>query len=82
VIPGKEEGFARKRLARDKANRRWVKNRHLVIPAIVGVLLFGGLMGGTIAMSIAVELAIYGMCIGAGLALFIFGPSVIKELCE
>lgn len=78
----KTEAFARKRKTRDKANLRWVKNRHLVIPALGGVALLGGFAGATVAMSINSGLIAHGFIAGAVLAYGVAGWRVVKDLCE
>ena len=35
----KPDQFERKRRTRDKANQRWIKNRWLVVPAFLGLIL-------------------------------------------
>ena len=74
----KEQAFAHKRKVRDKANLRWIKNRHLVMPGFMLLLLFGGLIGGTIANSFSPATIPTGVIIGmlCGVA---FGSSYIMR---
>jgi hypothetical protein len=82
VKSGKIEGWNTKRKARDKANHRLVKNKHLIVPGLLGAALIGALCGGTIAMSFGPEMIVYGAMIGAGLAIGFGGPSIIRALTE
>lgn len=59
--PDKAEGFARKRKARDKANMRWMKNRHGFFLAVA----MGALVGGTVTATTAPLLMPYAVIAGA-----------------
>ena len=74
--------FARKRKTRDKANLRWVKNRHLVLPFVGGAVLIGGLWGGTVAMSFGPQLTVHGVIVGAVGAFGLLGPAIINGLTK
>lgn len=82
MIEGKEDGFARKRRTRDKANRRFLKNRHMIIPGLAGLAALGGMAGATVALSIGPALSPYGFIIGAAVAYAAGGWHVVRDLSE
>lgn len=78
----KPDAFAHKRKVRDKANLRWVKNKHLVMPGFLLLMFFGGLLGATIANSFnpqAIPIgAVAGMLFGVALG----GSYIIRDLTK
>jgi hypothetical protein len=80
MIEGKEEGFARKRKARDKANHRLIKNQHWIAPTVIGICLIGSVAGGTVALTFAPHQIGLGALMGSWVALLIFLHFALKEL--
>lgn len=78
----KPEAFAHKRKVRDKANLRWIKNRHLVVPAFGALLLMGGLIGGNLAMRVNPDLTGTGVLAGMVLGFAVGAPLVVRSLCN
>jgi hypothetical protein len=67
---GKEQAFANKHRAKQKAIRRYVKNRELIYPGILAAAFLFGALGGTIAESIDPRFALIGAFAGMWLGLF------------
>ena len=77
----KADAFARKRKTRDKANLRWVKSRHLVVPGFLLFAFAGAVMAGTLGEAMGVNIAgasIFGIFVAMALG----GPYLIKRLTE
>lgn len=70
-----DTAFDRKRRARDKANLRWLKNRHGLAVAIV----MGGLLGATVAMSADLRATPYGLIAGALLAFVLASRAIARN---
>lgn len=75
----KSAAFARKRKTRDKANRRWVKSRHLVVPGFLLFIFAGGVIAGTIGEAAGVDIAAAAV-IGIVAAVAVGGPYIVKRL--
>ena len=78
----KPEAFERKRLTRDKANHRWVKSRHYVVPAFVALYVTGAVIGSTAAQTISPDAAIGGGLLGSALAVMLGGHYIVRRLCD
>jgi hypothetical protein len=80
MIEGKEEGFARKRKLRDKANLRFLKQKHFILPGIWGAMFIGFLMGGSIALTISPALIPLGALLGTWAAALALGIYILQDL--
>lgn len=80
MIDGKEDGFARKRKARDKAAHRFIKQQHFIIPGFVGVCFIGMVWGATIAMSFDAGWIVGGALLGTWLGLLLGANYILKDL--
>lgn len=78
----KPDAFDRKRKERDKAQKRWVKSRELVAPAIIAFGLMGSALGGMIGQSLASGLAVAGMFLGGATAVIAGSIYVTHQLAK
>jgi hypothetical protein len=77
----KPDAFARKRKTRDKANLRWVKSRHLVIPAMWLFVFVGTVIGATIGEAAGVDI-LAAAILSAFITLAVGGPYIVKSLTQ
>jgi membrane protein YdbS with pleckstrin-like domain len=80
VKTNKIEGWNAKRKARDKSNHRLVKNKHLIVPTMIAVMLLGALIAGTVTMTIAPQFIIFALPLGAAVAFAVGAHLAIREL--
>ena len=78
------EHFEEKRRRRDKAFKRFIKNRRMIIPSLILVLsmgaTFGGLVGIAAQAAVGRDAVPIGLIVG-GLAGIVFGgPYVLRRL--
>lgn len=66
---GKEAAFADKHRAKQKAIRRFAKERDMIFPGILAAAFLFGLLGGTIAVSIDTRFGLAGASIGTWVGL-------------
>ena len=78
----KPDAFARKRKVRDKANLRWIKNRHLVLPGFLLLMFFGGTLGATIANSYDAAAVPLGFIAGMLCGVALGGSFIIRDICK
>lgn len=82
MIEGKDAGWDAKRRARDKAHKRFIKNKHFILPGMFGLILIGSLIGGTVTLTYGGRAMIDGALIGA-LALTMIGMgSILRDLAK
>ena len=77
----KSAAFARKRKTRDKANLRWVKSRHLVVPGFLLFAFAGAVIAGTLGEAMRVSIAAAAI-FGIFVALVFGGLYLVKRLTE
>jgi hypothetical protein len=82
VIEGKQDGFSRKRKARDKANLRFIKQKHWILPGILGSLFLGMIFGGTVGLTISPHLILPGAVAGMWIAGVVLGNYVMRDLLK
>lgn len=82
MIEGKEEGFIRKRKARDKANLRFLKNRHWILPGLSGSMFCGMLFGASVALSFGAEYILFGALMGTWAGFTALASYVMKDLSK
>lgn len=69
----KADAFTRKRRARDKASKRWIKSRDIVAPAIIAFTVMGTVLGGMLGHVLAPDL--WSLGVFAGLAIGVIAGS-------
>lgn len=78
----KPDAFEHKRKVRDKANLRWIKNRHLVMPGFLLLMFFGGMLGATIANSFDPQAIPDGAIIGMLCGVALGGSYIVRDLTK
>lgn len=74
-----EEAFDRKRRARDKANKKFLKQRHRLHAMVMAATLLGAIIGGNIGLSVGPVVAAFGFIIGGTIGLVVGGAKVFAE---